>query len=60
MVYYWKAIVSVFAIVKLTKGLYLEYVGEIAEIEDVVELDGGGKEGGGDAMMEVECQLDQL
>lgn len=39
---------------------YLEYVGEVAEVEDVVELDGGGQEAGGDALVESEGQRDQL
>lgn len=39
---------------------YLEYVGEVSQVEDVVELDGGGQEGRGDALMEGQGQLDQL
>lgn len=39
---------------------YLEYVGEVTQVEDVVELDGGGQEGCGDALVEGQGQLDQL
>lgn len=39
---------------------YLKYVGEITEIEDVVEFDGGRQECGGHALMERQCQLYQL
>ncbi len=39
---------------------YLEYVGEVAQVEDVVKLDGGGQEGCGDALMEGQGQLHQL
>ena len=38
---------------------HLEDVGEVAQVEDVVELDGGGQEGGGDALVEAQRQLHQ-
>jgi hypothetical protein len=38
----------------------LEYVGEVPEIEDIVELDGGGQESGGDLVMEIQCHIYQL
>ena len=31
---------------------HLEDVGEISQVEDVVELDCGGQEGGGDALVQ--------
>ena len=31
---------------------HLEYVGEVSEVKDVVELDSGGQEGGGESLME--------
>lgn len=39
---------------------YLEDVGEISEVEDVVELDGSGEEGGGNLLVELQCRVDQL
>lgn len=38
---------------------YLEDVGEVSQVENVVELDGGGEEGGGDALVHGQRQLDQ-
>ena len=40
--------------------IYLEYVGEVTQVEDVVELDGGGEEGGGDTLVEGQGELHQL
>lgn len=40
-------------------SFYLEDVGEVSEVEDVVELDGGGEEGGGHTLVESQSQLDQ-
>ncbi len=31
---------------------HLENVGEVSQVEDVVELDGGGEEGRGDALVQ--------
>lgn len=31
---------------------HLEYAGEVSQVEDVVELDCGGEEGGGDALVQ--------
>lgn len=38
---------------------HLEDVGEVSQVEDVVELDSGGEEGGGDALVQGQGQLDQ-
>lgn len=38
---------------------HLEYVGEVPQVKDVVELDRCGEEGGGDALVEGQSQLDQ-
>lgn len=38
---------------------YLKYVSEIPEVEDVVELGGGGQEGEGDLLMQLESRLHQ-
>ena len=37
---------------------YLKDVGEIPEVEDVVELDGSGEEGGGDLGVQGEGCID--
>ena len=39
---------------------YLEYIGEVPEIEDVVKLDGGRQEGGGDLLMQAQRCVHQL
>ena len=39
---------------------YLEYVGEVSEVEYVVELDGGREEGGGDLLVQGEGCVHQL
>lgn len=31
---------------------HLEDVGEVSQVKDVVELDSGGKEGGGDSLVQ--------
>lgn len=38
---------------------YLEDVGEVSEVEDVVELDSGWEEGGGHTLVESQSQPDQ-
>lgn len=38
---------------------HLKYVGEVSQVKDVVELDGGGEEGGGDALVQSQGELDQ-
>lgn len=38
---------------------YLEDVGKVSEVEDVVELDSGGEKGGGHTLVESQSQLDQ-
>lgn len=45
--------------VKAAVFFYLEDVGEVSEVEDIVELDGGGEEGGGHTLVESQSQLDQ-
>ena len=40
--------------------LYLEYIGEVSQVEDVVELDGGGKEGRCDLLVEGQRCVHQL
>ena len=44
----------------VTRITYLEDVGEIPEVEDVVELDGGGQEGCGHLVVERQRTLDQV
>lgn len=38
---------------------HLKYVGEVSQVKDVVELDGSGEEGGGDALVQSQGELDQ-
>lgn len=38
---------------------YLEDVGEVSEVEDIVELDRGWEKGGGHTLVESQSQLDQ-
>lgn len=40
--------------------MYLEDVGEVTQVEDVVEFDGGGQEGGTHTLMKRQSQLDEL
>lgn len=40
--------------------MYLEDVGEVTQVEDVVEFGGGGQEGGTHTLMECQSQLDKL
>ena len=39
---------------------HLEDVGEVSQVEDVVELDGSREEGGGDLGVECKCTLHHL
>lgn len=38
---------------------YLEDVGEVSEVEDIVELDSSWEKGGGHTLVESQSQLDQ-
>lgn len=40
--------------------IYLEYVGEVTQVKDVVEFDGGGQEGGTHTLMKCQSQLHKL